>query len=85
MWQLFINFLSQAYDPDEGINGYIHYSLSGDADAFELGPVSGELRVVSPEKLGNHSTFRLIVEAADRNGTGSNVSLIVWVRFGSYL
>ncbi|CAG5131938.1 unnamed protein product, partial [Candidula unifasciata] len=69
----------KAYDPDAGMNGLIRYTISsGDTSVFDLNPVTGELKVVSPEKLGNHSTFMLTVVAADRNGTGSNVTLDVW-------
>ncbi|RUS71565.1 hypothetical protein EGW08_020673 [Elysia chlorotica] len=69
-----------AFDPDEGLNGLVAYSITdGDTNVFSIGRDTGRLTLVDISqfnKLGSF-TWRLTVQAVDRNGTGSSASLDV--------
>lgn len=61
----------QAKDPDQDINGAIHYSiLSGnEGEVFNLDPVSGIL-YPHASLIGKPRQFHLVVEARDGDGNG---------------
>ncbi|XP_025835928.1 cadherin-related tumor suppressor [Agrilus planipennis] len=59
----------KAIDKDEGRNGYIEYSLSGDSNTngvFSLGPIDGLLRVAGKIDRELKNNYTLVVTAKDR-------------------
>uniref|UniRef100_A0A671WN05 Protocadherin-16 n=1 Tax=Sparus aurata TaxID=8175 RepID=A0A671WN05_SPAAU len=59
-----------AKDPDEGENGTVYYSLSGESERFSLNPTSGELKTASPLRMAERSEYTFTVTAADHGTPG---------------
>uniref|UniRef100_A0A8C5B076 Protocadherin-16 n=1 Tax=Gadus morhua TaxID=8049 RepID=A0A8C5B076_GADMO len=63
-----------AKDPDEGENGTIFYSLSGEPERFSLNPTTAELRTASPLTASDRSEYAFTVTASDHGDPGLSAS-----------